>query len=59
MDTTRSPTLMMWNSEISTAFAPFGGTTADNVLEYFLGTPEIETNVSCLILLYAEIRSQK
>lgn len=41
----RSLVLTMWNSEVMAAFSPFGGTTADNILEYFLGTPEIATNV--------------
>lgn len=43
----QNPSLTMWNSDIVILFTPFGGTAASNSLEYFLGTPDIETDV-CL-----------
>lgn len=41
-----SPLLRLWvNEEAEYVFTPFGGTTAGNILDYFLGTPDIVTNV--------------
>ena len=32
--------------DVSQAFRPYGGSTAFNILEYFLGTPEVVTKVN-------------
>jgi hypothetical protein len=34
---------------------PFGTSTATNVLQYFLGTPDIETNVRKLLLSQSKV----
>ena len=44
----QNPSLTMWNSDTVIPFTPFGSTAASNSLEYFLGTPEIETDVGLL-----------
>lgn len=42
-----SPVRNLWGYNFG-SFYPYGNTTAVNVLEYFLGTPEIVTNVSVI-----------
>ena len=46
---TFSPVRNLWGYNMG-SFYPYGNTTAVNVLEYFLGTPEIVINVGLIKL---------
>lgn len=42
-----SPSLRFWvHEDVDIPWARFGGTTTGNILQYFLGTPDVTTNVS-------------